>query len=656
MGVEGGERVVVVGNGMTSQSFCRHMSDNRDRNKYTISVFGEEPRPAYDRVRLTEYFDGRSPASLELASREWYAERNIGLHTGCRIQSIDRSAKKVLTSTGESYAYDKLVLATGSRPFVPPIKGVDLEGVFVYRTIQDVKSIEKFGQSVRTAAVMGGGLLGLEAAKALRDMNLNTHVVEMAPGLMPRQLNRESAEELKRRVERMGVQVHVTRRTLGIERHGEFLVIRFDTGDSVSVDMVVISAGIRPCDELGRDSGLDIGPRGGIQIDDYLQSSDPNIFAIGECACHRETVYGLVGPCYQMAKDLADCLYGAEVGFVEADQSAKLKLMGVDVATFGEPIGQAAGADVVSANIEGATRTLLIRDRQLVGALGVGKWPEADAVRVAISELQRPSGWQLRRFRKTGNLFAESMTRDVSSWPPNALICSCMGVKRSELTTACQQGASSIEELAACTGASTVCGSCRPLLASMVGTAEKAVAAIARSRELLLASLAAVILVAGFSIVGPVPTADSVTGFGRQLDLFWRDEFWKQVTGFSLLGVTVLSLLFSLRKRVKRIQFGAFGTWRMAHAILGVTTLIGLLSHTGWRWGANLNFWLMTCFVGINLVGGFTGLVSSLETRVSAGGAVMLRLWRPRLTLLHIVLFWPLPLLIAVHVFSFYYY
>lgn len=651
------QQLVVVGNGMASQAFCRWVTDDvAPASRYDIRVFGDEPRPAYDRVRLSEYFSGKSATDLQLASREWYSDRGIELRTGERIDSIDRANRVVHSSLGEKYSYDKLLLATGSRPFVPPIPGVDLDGVFVYRTIEDLEAISSWGSKSRTAAVLGGGLLGLEAAKALRDMNLIPHVVEMAPGLMPRQLDRESAEELQRRVERMGVNVHLTRRTQSIERHGDFLIIRYDSGESLSVDMVVISAGIRPRDELARDAGLEMGQRGGIVVNDSLRTSDANIYAIGECASHRGLVYGLVGPCYQMAKVLAGRLKGGAEQFEGAEQDAKLKLLGVDVCTFGEPIGQAVGASVVNANVKDGARKLLLRDHRIVGALGVGPWPEADRIRAAVSELRQPWGWQIRRFQKKGNLWPTEITDDVTQWPPGAMICSCLQIKHSQLTTACQQGCGTVEELAEKTGASTVCGSCRPLLSQMVGKAGEAVEAVAGWRGLFVASVTAVVAVCLMLTLGPIEYSESVETSRRALDFFWRDDFWKQVSGYTLLGITVLALLFSLRKRVRRINFGAFGNWRMAHGILGAITLLGVVAHTGMHWGSNLNFWLMTCFIGINFVGGFTGVISSLESRVTGPTALMLRQWRPRMTWLHILLFWPLPLLIAAHIFSIYYY
>ena len=675
MGGSENQDLVIVGNGMTGYAFCQFLTERgRDTLPFSsITVFGDEPRPAYDRVNLSDCFDGKTPADLELAPREWYEQNGIELRTGVRVNGLDRNRRKVTTTDGEEFGYDKLVLATGSRPFVPPVPGVELDGVFVYRTIEDIDGIREWGQRSKQAAVLGGGLLGLEAAKALRDMGLIVHVVEMAPGLMPRQLDRESGRELQHRIERLGVRVHLTRRTSAIERHGEYLVVQFDSGDSLAVDMVVISAGIRPRDELAGEADeageaiesgetksaeteLVVGSRGGFVVDDGMATSDPSIFAIGECAEHRGTVYGLVGPCYQMAKVLANRFHGDSVQFEGGDKSAKLKLLGVDVCTFGEPIGEASGATIVDADTSEGSRKLLMRGGRMVGALGVGPWPEAERIRAAVATNRRPWSWQLRRFRKTGSLYTEAMTDDVSQWPPDATICSCLQIKRSDLTSACQTGCSSVKELADATGASTVCGSCKPLLAQMVGKAGQVVEAVAGWRGLLAASVAVIGFLIAMKISGPIEFSESVVTPRRQLDFLWRDELAKQVSGYVLLAITVLSLMFSMRKRIHRINWGKFGTWRMAHGILGAVTLVGVLAHTGFHWGANLNFWLMSCFIGLNLLGAFTGVVTSLESRVSGGAALMLRQWRPRLTLVHIFLFWPLPLLIAAHIFSIYYY
>ena len=498
---------------MASHSFCRWLSESDAfSSRWNLRVFGEEPRPAYDRVNLTSYFKTKDAQELELASKDWYAQREIELNTGVSITSIDREQRILLTSNSEQVAYDKLVFATGSVPFVPPISGVDLPGVFVYRTIEDLESIIEWGTNCKTAAVIGGGLLGLEAAQALREMNLIPHVVEMASGLMPRQLDRDCADALRLRVERKGVQVHLTRRTQCIEKHGDYIVIQFDNGDQLAVDMVIISAGIRPRNELAQKADLAIGDRGGIVINEKLQTDDPHIYAIGECAQHGDRVYGLVGPCHQMAMALAKQLNGGNETFERGDQSTRLKLIGVDVHTYGEPLCEATDVSILSAKPKEGVRKLLLRNGRLAGAIAVGEWPESDKIRVAIQEDSKVRPWQEQRFLKTGNLFSQKSVDDPNQWSPNVIVCGCLQVQCRDIIQARDEGCDSVESLAAATGASTACGSCRSLLGQLVGSEVPNVNPTSNI-GLMTASIATIGFLALLSACGPFDYSKSVNDF-----------------------------------------------------------------------------------------------------------------------------------------------
>ncbi|MCA9216973.1 MAG: NAD(P)/FAD-dependent oxidoreductase [Planctomycetales bacterium] len=652
------ENLVVVGNGMASQAFCRCLTDWRNvHERFNLTVIGDENHLAYDRVHLSSLFNGKTASDLQLEPADWYNARKIRVVTGQTVRSIDRFERTVHTDLGTAFSYDKLVIATGSRPFVPPIAGTDLEGVFLYRTIDDAHKIANAGASCDSAAVLGGGLLGLEAAKALHDMGIVTHVVEMAPGLMPRQLDRLSASVLKSRVERMGVKVHVTKRTESIEKHGDYLILRFDTGESLSVKMVVVSAGVRPRDELGRQAELEIGSRGGIVVDDSLQTSDSNIYAIGECVSHHNTVYGLVAPCQEMTQVLAERLNAtSDLKFQSGDRSAQLKLLGIDVFTFGEPLGESSEAQLLTYQGDLNCRSVLVRNKRLVGAIGVGEWPEAARIRTAITSSRRLKSWEINRFQNSGFLWRGQNTLDsVRNWPPESIICSCKKISQSDIVSAIQGGCLTVADLREKTSASSVCGSCQGLLNELVGDCEKEVSNVAGWRGLMIASAIALVALSCVFVIGPIDYSSSVADARHQIDFIWRDGFSKQISGFALLGVMLASLLLSLRKRIPKLTLGQFATWRTAHAILGCITVFGILAHTGFHMGSNLNFWLMSCFIGVNLIGALTGLVSSVESRVGGQIAIAVRRWRPRFTLLHIFMFWPLPVLITAHVFSVYF-
>ncbi|MGD9856090.1 MAG: NAD(P)/FAD-dependent oxidoreductase, partial [Planctomycetaceae bacterium] len=265
--------VVVIGNGMVGLRFCEKLVQFDVRRRFRLVTFCEEPRAAYDRVGLTSFFAHRDAEKLALARREWYAEHGVELHLGDRAHTIDRRQKFVRSDKGVQIAYDAVVIATGSYPFVPPIPGVDKQGVFVYRTIEDLERIIDYGGRVKSCAVIGGGLLGLEAAKAAYDLGLNTHVVEFAPRLMPRQIDEAGSRILVKKIEDLGVQVHLNTATSQVLGNGRVEGLEFGDGTSLDVEMVIVSTGIRPRDELARAAGLEVGPRGGICVNDRLQTS-----------------------------------------------------------------------------------------------------------------------------------------------------------------------------------------------------------------------------------------------------------------------------------------------------------------------------------------------------------------------------------------------
>lgn len=313
--------IVVIGNGMVGQRFCEQLVERDTERHFRLITFCEEPRAAYDRVGLTSFFAHRDAQKLMMAKMAWYEANGVDLHVG----DIDRQAKVVRSDKGVEVSYDAVVLATGSFPFVPPVPGIEKRGVFVYRTIEDLERIIDYGNGVKRAAVIGGGLLGLE-----------THVVEFAPRLMPRQIDDAGSRVLVRKIEDLGVRVHLNKATQEVLGNGRVAGMRFQDGDVLDVDMIIVSAGIRPRDDLARACGIEVGERGGVAVNDLLQTSDPSIYAIGEVALHGGMIYGLVAPGYEMAETVATNLTGGNARFNGADLSTKLKLMGVDVASFGD--------------------------------------------------------------------------------------------------------------------------------------------------------------------------------------------------------------------------------------------------------------------------------------------------------------------------------
>ncbi|MEM9480670.1 MAG: FAD-dependent oxidoreductase [Verrucomicrobiota bacterium] len=646
-----GSRLVVIGNGMVGQKFCESLVEKGLHQKLEVTVIGEEPRPAYDRIRLSTYVDHENADYLTLKPASWYEENRLGLLVGTRVDAIDRELSTLRLSDGQSINYDALVLAMGSRPFVPPIPGIEHPSVFVYRTIEDLEKIIASAKGKSSAAVIGGGLLGLEAAQAVQKLGLKAIVIERAQFLMPQQLNEAASEILLAEIEAQDIEVLTGKNTESIEETGDKLSLRFENGQSVETDMIIVSAGIIPNSEIAGEADLTVGARGGVVVDDQLETKDDKIFAIGECALHQGRVYGLAAPGYVMARHVANRIAGKKTpSFLKPDLSTRLKMLGIDVVTIGDPLEKGR---LIEFQDEGIYRMLVVSPRhELKGGLAVGPWDEAGKVQSLYLEGAILREAEIARFREEGRLKDQESATSIAQLPDDRIICNCMSVCKKEIVACLKVGP---EEVIAKTGASTVCGSCKPLIDQLAGSAvveEKPVAV----RSLFIASTLAVVAVMATVFAPPMAMAQSVESWWYDVDQFWRDSIIKQITGYSLLGIVLLGLLISLRKRFRWFRIGHFARWRFFHAAFGLTALIALFVHTGFRFGHNLNFWLMFTFVGLNLLGAISGMVAAVESSGTSNAALTARRFRPALTYAHLVLFWPLPILLTFHILSVYLY
>ncbi|HZV07995.1 MAG TPA: nitrite reductase large subunit NirB [Gemmataceae bacterium] len=470
--------VVVIGNGMVGHRFCERLLDFDADQQFQIVTFAEEPRPAYDRVNLTKYFEHRRAEKLALATPQWYADRGIRLYMGDRVTEIDREKRVVRSARGREVAYDYVVLATGSAPFVPPVPGIDKQGVFVYRTIEDLERIIGYGANIKKAAVIGGGLLGLEAAKAAYDLGLETHVVEFAPRLMPRQIDDAGSRVLVGKINALGVQVHLNKNTKEILGNGKVEGMTFADGGELDVKMIVVSAGIKPRDELARACGLTIGARGGVLVDDRLRTSDPDIFAIGEVALFNGMIYGLVAPGYEMAELVAANLTGQDRVFAGADLSTKLKLMGVDVASFGNPFADDKTARPITVEdpFKGSYKKLLfsIDGTRLLGGILVGdasEYGQLSMLAKSDEPLSMPPSELL--FGKISE--GRGPGAALAGIANDTQICSCNNVTKGQICDAIRdKNLTSVEEIKLCTKAGTGCGGCLPLVTDLFKATIKA--------------------------------------------------------------------------------------------------------------------------------------------------------------------------------------
>lgn len=470
------KKLAVVGAGMVAHRLVEAMVERGADEAWDIEVFGDETRPPYDRVALTSFFSDRDPEDLLLGDGELWKRPGVRLYRGSIVSHIDREAKQI-HARNTTFDYDRLVLATGSYATVPPVEGSDLPGCFVYRTVDDVAELRAWvldreavlGRKVK-GAVVGGGLLGLEAAGALTALGADTTVVEFADWLMPLQVDQAGGGALRRIIEQLGVSVRTSTATSKLRpgRDGKVARMQFADGDKIPADVVVFATGVRPRDELAREAGLELGERGGVIADEACTTSDDSIFAIGEVAHIAGRVWGLVGPGYSMAEVVADRLLGGDATFEGADLSTKLKLLGVDVASFGDAFAATNGSlEVVYADpTAGVYKKLVMSDdaQTLLGGMLVGDASAYTNLRPMVGRAlgSDPTAW----------LLPEGMEPPSgSSLPDDANVCSCNNVTAGTVRGAVtDHQCTDIGAVKACTKAGTSCGSCVSLVKKLMET------------------------------------------------------------------------------------------------------------------------------------------------------------------------------------------
>ena len=463
---------------MVGHRFCEKLIEFGGDSMFNITVFAEEPRRAYDRVHLSEYFEKKSVDPLYLCKEDWYKNNGIQLRLNDSIFSIDLAKRKVESRRLGELEFHELVFATGSSPFVPEIPGVKKEGVFVYRTIEDLDAIISYSKKIKSATVLGGGLLGLEAAGAILNLNKKAHVVEFAPRLMPRQLDEGGSDILKKKLESLGITIHLGKQTKAIQGNGKITGLEFSDGSALKTEMLVISAGIRPRDELAKKCGLSVGEKGGIVINNEMQTNYYGIYAIGEVALHNNNVYGLVAPGYEMAENLAYNLCNASGKrklYTGSDLSTKLKLVGVDVASFGDSFGETDHLPIVFKNPRTHVYKKLVLSpdgKKLLGGILVGDTKAySNLVTLYLNEIELPE--------EPESLIVGTVSQDnlfsSETLPDDAKICSCNNVSKLDIVTAIREkGCSDLESTKKCSNAGTGCGGCLPQVGAILKAELKA--------------------------------------------------------------------------------------------------------------------------------------------------------------------------------------
>jgi nitrite reductase (NADH) large subunit len=453
------KQLVVVGNGMAGMACVEQIL--KYKPQFRITVFGDETHVNYNRVMLSSVLAGEKAADeIVIHAEEWYRRNEIDLRVGIRIIDVDAGAKTVTGDNGSVTPYDNLLLATGSSAWMPPIEGLDRDGVFAFRTLDDTRELIRRSGPGTEAVVIGGGLLGLEAARGLQVQGCRVTVVHLMATLMERQLDKEGGAHLVKTMEGLGIRVLLGRSTKAIRGNGRVERVEFADGEGVDANLVVVAAGIRPNVELGRKAGITV--KRGIVVNDYMETSDPDIFAVGECVEHRGICYGLVAPLFEQGKVLAATMTGHRGAvYTGTVQAAKLKIMGVDVFSAGDWGDSAADQIKYEDSARGIYKKVAVKDGKLAGVILVGD----------TSDSHRYMDW-LRTGADVGDkrgqlLFpppSADAGLDVAEMSESATVCGCVGVTKGAIIAAIhQRGVNTLSQLKECTRASTGCGSCTSL-------------------------------------------------------------------------------------------------------------------------------------------------------------------------------------------------
>jgi nitrite reductase (NADH) large subunit len=454
------KQVVVVGNGMAGLRFCEKLLEYDAFHEYRITVLGDEAVPAYDRIALSSTFEGKPEEELILAEKYWYESQKIELRVGVRVVSIDRLKKCLTTHTDAGIHYDILVLATGASPHIPDIPGTDLNGVHVYRTLEDSQAIRRGSLTAKNAVVIGGGLLGLEAAEVCKIQGLDTTIIEHAPHLMACQLDSAGGQLLREKIESLDIAVRTGGRVSALRGNGSVETVELMDGESLHADLVILATGILPNDGPGRAAGLQTGTAGGIAVDETARTSDRNIYAVGECASYKDITFGLVAPCYAMAEAAAAHLGGFNKTFHAGVPASQLKLLDLQVASIGYPLLEEPGIHqaVVHDIDRGVYKKLVVcsEGKYLLGAILMGETSEFSRLQKIIEDRTELPDHPENLLAPTGSPFEpEDEMKD------DDVVCFCSYVTKGDICKAIDRGnLKTTGDVMGVTYAAGLCGSC----------------------------------------------------------------------------------------------------------------------------------------------------------------------------------------------------
>ncbi|WP_299945402.1 FAD-dependent oxidoreductase [uncultured Microbulbifer sp.] len=649
---------VIVGTGPVGVRCAQKLLEFCDEAQ--VVIYGAETESPYNRVKLSQYLSRH----VELAELDnpilGRRDHRLAEYIDRKILSIDRTQKTVTDAAGNTQPYTKLILATGSNPAIPQIAGTDLPTVYPFRSLRNTNDLVSLRDRHADICVIGAGALGLEAATALKTPK-NTVTLQSRGYLLSGLLGEEGEAFLKSSLSALGVNLKMGDSLQAIEADGKKSRLRFASGKTLSVDAIVLCTGIQPEVTLARQSGLDT--QRGIVVNKWMQTSDPDIYAVGECAEFDQKIYQLVRPGYEQVESCCSHIRRNHGGallqrpYTGSYTDIQLKIAHIPCAIIGDvavdniEYQHNLQRDAYRNRFKGVYRQLFVKNGRILGAVYIGSWDEANDLRQAVAQQEKVNQRTLKNFANTGRLFGKQTATSIKHFPDSYLVCQCNSVSKGDLCKTISEGKRSLNELQQATTAGSVCGSCRPLMAELLDTPAPNLV-MRHARGILITSALSLLLIALAFLMPAAPVPDTVqTAFSWQK--LWYDNFWKQVTGYTILVLCLLTAALSVRKRWKKFTLGHMDHWRYAHSVIGLISLLALVVHTGFRLGESLNLALMLVFLTATATGSLVGVFMARNHHWTDLKLREHRKWWSRV---HYALLWALPVLLSYHILAVYYF
>jgi nitrite reductase (NADH) large subunit len=637
--------IVIVGNGPVGVKAAELLLEKNLNIK--VIIYGEEQCSPYNRVQLSLLLSGEieEPA---LAHQAVLDENRLIQNVGRKIIAIDTQQKMVIDDQDNIIHYHKLILATGSKPLLPKYENVSLDGVYQFRTLRDTLDLVAEKKRSKNFIVVGGGPLGLETALAIKSPD-NHVTLQVRSHILNSHLGQDGQHTLQDYITAAGVRVtqkNAIKKLIG-ETHVE--AVELEDGSRIICDCLIVCVGVRPQTQLAQKAGLNVSR--GILVDPYMRTSAEDVYAIGECSEFESKTFGIVSPGFKQAQTCVEHILGRAEPFQNESANVQVKFSGYSASYFGE--FEQTGCQYYSYRnrLKGIFRKLVVRDNILIGAVVIGDWSELnDVTNLYNKKLKLKNKW-IQTFEHDGHLFEHKRKPRIKELPADYIICLCQNVTRGELSDAIESGVRTVSGLGKSTGAGTVCGSCQPMMMELLDT-PVANLVMRHQKAILVTSIISLLAILLIVFFEPLKIAESVQ-FNWHLEMLWFDNFWKQVSGYTLMFICLLASTLVARKRIKKINIGNLDNWRYAHTIIGVVALLTLMVHTGMRLGNNLNFALTLVFLAAATTGSLVGVFMARNHHWSDFKLRKHRLWWSRV---HYLLLWMLPPLICFHILSVYYF